>query len=133
MEQPGRDDLLRWRASRAVNFFAAVPALESAMRVRMGPRITPELRDRLEVFGGVVASVIERAVCTVERHREFPQLHCYDELGQHVERIEFHPAHRDAARATWASRLLRTTLDEDGAFELSGLFFLLANVGEGGQ
>lgn len=133
MQQPGRDDVLRWRAQRLGNFFAAVPMFESAMRVRRGSRYTPECRERLDAFGRVVATVIEPAVSTVERHRDFPQLHSYDAVGQHVERIEFHPAHVDAARATWASGMVRTTLDEDGAFEAAGLFFLLSHVGEGGQ
>lgn len=132
-EQPGRADLLRWRSSKSANYFDAVPFLESNLRLRMGSAYTPELGARLRTFGEVVASEIEPAVTLSERHREFPQLRPYDELGQLVEEIEFHPSHDDAARAAWASGMLATPLDADGDFELAGLFYLLSHVGEGGQ
>lgn len=98
----------------------------------MGPKFTLALRDKLSNFGAVVAAEIEPAVRIVESNREFPKLHSYDELGQHVEHIEFHPAHDDAARAAWASGVLATPRTYEGAFELAGLFFLLSHVGEGG-
>jgi hypothetical protein len=132
-DQPGRDDLLRWRASKPSNYFTAVPHLASAMELRMGSRFTPALRERLASFGADVVGVIEPAVQTLEQSREFPKHHPYDELGQHVEEIEFHPAHDVAARAAWASGILATPLNFDGAFEVAGLFFLLSHVGEGGQ
>ena len=132
-DQPGRDDLLRWRAAKPTNYFTAVPHLSSAMELRMGPRFTPALRERLTSFGADVVAVIEPAVQTLEQSREFPKHHPYDELGQHVEEIEFHPGHDVAARAAWASGILATPLNFDGAFEVAGLFFLLSHVGEGGQ
>ncbi len=130
---PGRDDLLAWRASKAPNYYEAVPALESELRLRMGPRFSDRLASDLRSFGEVVATGIEPAVQEVERNREFPKLLSYDELGQHVEHIEFHPAHDEAARLAWASGMLTTSLDFDGAFELAAKFFLLSHVGEGGQ
>jgi acyl-CoA dehydrogenase len=132
-EQPGREDLLKWRATKPSNYFHAVPALARSFEQWMGPKFTPALRKKLEAFGEVVATEIEPTVQVVEANREFPKLHRYDELGQHVERIEFHPAHDDAARAAWASGILATPLNYEGAFELAGLFFLLSHVGEGGQ
>ena len=133
MENPGRDDLLRWRAEKPTNYYVAVPSLETMLESRMGSRFTDELRKKLDAFGRVVATEIEPAVQLIEQNREFPKLHSYDELGQHVERVEFHPAHADAARAAWASGMLATPLTYQGAFELAGQFFLLSHVGEGGQ
>jgi hypothetical protein len=133
MTNPGRDDLLAWRTSKPTNYYVAVPELESELRLRMGPRFSDRLASGLISFGEVVATEIEPAVQTVERNREFPKLRSYDELGQHVEHIEFHPAHDDAARAAWASGMLTTSLDYDGAFQLAAKFFLLSHVGEGGQ
>jgi acyl-CoA dehydrogenase len=132
-EQPGREDLLKWRASKPSNYFEAAPALATSLEQWMGPKFTPALRQKLEAFGEVVATEIEPAVQVIESSREFPKLHRYDAVGQHVERIEFHPAHDDAARAAWASGILATPLTYEGAFELAGLFFLLSHVGEGGQ
>jgi hypothetical protein len=99
----------------------------------MGTRFSDELRKKLDDFGRVVATEIEPSVQLIEQNRQFPKLHSYDEVGQHVERIEFHPASVDAARATWASGMLATPLNYEGAFELAGHFFLLSHVGEGGQ
>jgi alkylation response protein AidB-like acyl-CoA dehydrogenase len=131
--QPGRDELIRWRASKPSNFFTALPDLVSIIELRMGQTPSPSLIERLSTFGETVATVIEPAVQILERNQEFPKLRPYDELGQHIDEIEFHPAQYDAARAAWGSGILATTLDFDGAFELAAQFLLLSHVGEGGQ
>ena len=131
-EQPGREELLTWRASKPTNYFDAVPGLTSSFELWMGKKFTPAFRQKFSAFGEVVVTTIDPAVQIVEGNREFPKLHGYDGVGQHVERIEFHPAHDDAARAAWASGILATPLNYEGAFELAGLFFLLSHVGEGG-
>ena len=133
MTQPGRDDLAEWRASKSTNFFHSTSALALSMNLWMDERFSEQLRHRLDAFGHTVAIEIDAAVETAERNREFPKLRAFDGIGQHVDRIEFHPSHDVAARATWASGVLATPLTYDGAFELAGLFFLLSNVGEGGQ
>lgn len=133
MTNAGRDDLLAWKAAAPTNYYPAVPGLAAEFELRMGDRFTPTLASRLNSFGEVVAGEIEPAVQTTERNREFPKLRSFDEVGQHVERIEFHPARDDAARAAWSSGLLATPLTYTGAYELAGMFFLLSHVGEGGQ
>jgi alkylation response protein AidB-like acyl-CoA dehydrogenase len=133
VEQPGRDDLIRWKESQPANYFSAVPELISTMELRMGGRLPALLMEKLTNFGRDVAQVIEPAVQTQERNREFPKLRSFDEVGRHVEQVEFHPAHEEAARAAWASGMLASELNFEGAFEVAGLFFLLSHVGEGGQ
>jgi len=133
VEQPGRDDLIRWRESKPDNFYTAAPQLRSSMELRMGAPLSPRLEKILDRFGRDVALVIEPAVVVQERNREFPKLHSYDEVGRHVERVEFHPDHDVAANASWASGMLAAPLNFEGAFELAALFFLLSHVGEGGQ
>jgi hypothetical protein len=132
-EQPGREDLLRWRASKPDNFYLAVPQLASSMELRMGAPLSPSLEKGLSTFGRDVALVIEPAVEVQERNREFPKLHSFDELGRHVERVEFHPDHDVASTSAWGSGMLATPLNFEGAFELAALFFLLSHAGEGGQ
>lgn len=133
MEQPGRGDLVAWRASKSANFYDDLPDLASILQLRMGHAADPALLDRFRAFGAIVATVIDPAVTLLERHREFPKLRPYDELGQHIDQIEFHPAQSVAAGAAWASGMLATPLDFDGAFELAVQFLLLSHVGEGGQ
>ncbi len=131
--QRGRDDLVTWRAAKSSNFFRSVPALAKVLQLRMGERYTSTLHESLDAFGHEVVNVIEPAVVITERSREFPKLRPYDELGSHLDAIEFHPAHDVAARCAWASGMTSTPLTRDGAFELASLFFLLSHVGEGGQ
>ncbi|MHB1089432.1 MAG: acyl-CoA dehydrogenase family protein, partial [Acidimicrobiales bacterium] len=131
--QPGRQDLMTWRAAKPTNYFATVPDFEQILELRMGRAIPESLREELVGFGEVVATRIEPAVILLERNREFPKLRPYDEFGQPIAEIEFHPAHDDAARAAWASGMLATKLDFEGAFQLAAQFLLLSYVGEGGQ
>jgi alkylation response protein AidB-like acyl-CoA dehydrogenase len=103
------------------------------MELRMGAPLSPRLEKELDTFGRDVALVIEPAVEVQERNREFPKLHSFDEVGRHVERVEFHPDHDVASKASWGSGMLATPLNFEGAFELAAKFFLFSHVGEGGQ
>jgi alkylation response protein AidB-like acyl-CoA dehydrogenase len=133
MEQPGRDDLARWNDDKSTNYFTSLPDLRSVLELRMGKPLDEELALGLENFGAVVATEIEPLVQVLEQNREYPKLHSYDEIGRQIDHIEFHPAQYNAARASWASGMLSTALDFDGAFELAAKFLLLSHVGEGGQ
>ena len=99
VEQPGRDDLISWKESQPANYFTAGPPLRSLLELRMGKPLPALLVEKLTSFGRDVAQVIEPAVQTQERNREFPKLRSFDEVGSHVEQVEFHPAHEEAARA----------------------------------
>jgi alkylation response protein AidB-like acyl-CoA dehydrogenase len=133
VEQPGREDLIRWRESKPDNFYRAVPQLKSSLELRMGAPLKARLQEKLDSFGRDVAWIIEPAVVNQERNREFPKLHSFDDVGRHVEHIEFHPDQEVASRSSWGSGILATPLNFEGAFEVAALFFLLSHVGEGGQ
>ena len=133
LEQPGREDLVKWKAAKPSNYFIALPDLVSVLELRMGRPLETSFIDDLSAFGATVATIIEPAVQLLERNREFPKLRPYDELGQRIDEIEFHPAQTQAASAAWASGLLATPLDFHGAFEVASKFLLLSHVGEGGQ
>ncbi len=132
MEPAPRDDLIAWREYRS-RHVVDLTALTAHIRARRGERFPEDQSRRFEEFAKVVTRTIEPAVATLEAHRDYPRLLPYDEIGRRVDRVEFHPAQTVAATATWAGGLAATSLDENGAFELAGLFFLLAHVGEGGQ
>jgi alkylation response protein AidB-like acyl-CoA dehydrogenase len=74
--------------------------------------------ERLSRFGAVVAEAIDPLVYELER--EGP--------ATDGERVEFHPAYRDAGRAVWSSGILHAP-----PIEQAGLFFLLTHSGEGGH
>jgi hypothetical protein len=133
LEQPGREDLVKWKAAKPTNYFIAIPDLNSVLELRMGQPLETSFIDDLSAFGVTVATIIDPAVQLLESNREFPKLRPYDELGQRIDEIEFHPAQNQAASAAWASGLLATPLDLHGAFELATKFLLLSHVGEGGQ
>lgn len=131
--QPGRQELMTWKAAKPTNYFATIPDFEQVLELRMGTTLPEALREKLVAFGEVVATQIDPAVTVLERNREFPKLRPYDEFGQHIAEIEFHPAHDDAARYAWGSGMLATKLDFEGTFQLAAQFLLLSHIGEGGQ
>jgi alkylation response protein AidB-like acyl-CoA dehydrogenase len=133
MEQPGRDELIAWSESRPVSFFDGVPDLTELLGIRMRHPPGQPMLDELRSFGRTVSDVIEPAVVLLERNREFPKLRSFDELGRHIEAIEFHPAQADAAAAAWGSKMLSGPLGFEADFDLAAKFLLLSHVGEGGQ
>ena len=130
--QPGREDLARWVAARPANFYDATPNLARVLAHRAGDRLAA-MAPRLRAFGGVVATVVEPAVVTLEGHRDLPAHVATDAIGRRMEAVEFHPAYRGAGDAVWASGMLAAPHDGSGTFELAALFYLLSHVGEGGH
>ncbi len=130
--QPGRSDLAAWQASRPSDYYLATPNLREVLVLRAGISRTEAMEPALADFGRAVSQVIDPAVEELERHRELPAHLAYDGIGRHIEQVEFHPAVRRAGRAVWGSGLLARNRDGQGAFEQAALFYLLAQVGEGG-
>jgi alkylation response protein AidB-like acyl-CoA dehydrogenase len=120
-------------ASRPTNYYDATPNLARVLARRAGAEHLRTMEPRLRDFGYVVATVVEPAVATLERHREQPAHVAYDSIGRPLEAIEFHPAYRRAGQAVWASGMLTALHDGRGAFELVAMFYLLSHVGEGGH
>lgn len=131
-ELPGREDLLRWVEGHPENYYEVSTNLTAVLDLRAGEARRLEMEARLEAFGAVVATRIEPAVVTLERHREFPVLVPYDSVGRRIDQVEFHPDQRTATRAAWDSGLLASDQRGGGAFEQAALFYLLSHVGEGG-
>jgi acyl-CoA dehydrogenase len=131
--QRGRADLARWVESRPGNYYLATPNLRAVLNHRAGPARAESAEPSLRDFGQVMADVVEPAVVTVERHREFPAHVPFDPIGRPIEAIEFHPDHRRTGRAVWGSGLLAVNRQGRGAFEQAALFYLLSLSGEGGH
>ncbi len=132
-EHPGRDDLARWRAARPANYYDASPNLARVLERRAGAAAVAAMEPRLRRFGEAVATVVEPAVVTLERHRGLPAHVPFDAIGRRLEDVEFHPAYRAAGGAVWGSGMLAAPHDGTGTFELAALFYLLSHVGEGGH
>ena len=115
------------------NYYLATPNLRSVLTHRAGSARTEAAEPSLRDFGQVMAEVVEPAVVTLERHREFPAHVPFDPIGRPIEAIEFHPDHRRAGRAVWGSGLLAVNRQGRGAFEQVALFYLLSLAGEGGH
>jgi acyl-CoA dehydrogenase len=131
-ELPGREDLLRWVNGHPENYYEVSTNLTAVLDLRAGAARRLEMEARLNAFGAVVATSIEPAVVTLERHREFPVLVPYDAVGRRIDEVEFHPDQRRATQAAWDSGLLASDQRGGGAFEQAALFYLLSHVGEGG-
>ncbi|MDA8359487.1 MAG: acyl-CoA dehydrogenase family protein [Actinomycetota bacterium] len=131
--QPGRDDLAAWRDEMRSNFYNGSSNFRHVLERRAGRERVLALEPRLISFGSQVAGEIESAVAEVERYRDLPAIRPYDGIGQDISAIDFHPAHRRAGVAVWASGLLAVQANGEGAFEQAALFYLLSHVGEGGH
>jgi len=129
----GRKELAAWWAGRPANYFDAAPHLARMLELGAGEARASAIAPSLRSFGGVVATAVEPAVATMERHRDLPALIAYDAVGRRVDQIEFHPAYEMVGRAAWGSGLLAVNRGGHGAFEQAALFYLLAHVGEGGH
>ncbi|MGH9082816.1 MAG: acyl-CoA dehydrogenase family protein, partial [Acidimicrobiales bacterium] len=130
---PGRDELTAWRRELEGDWYADTPYLAHVLARRAGARRAASMAPRLAAFGRTVAQVVEPAVAEMERHRDLPASVPYDGVGNPVAGVSFHPAHRVAGRAVWASGLPAMALGGGGFFEPAALFYLLSHVGEGGQ
>ncbi len=129
---PGRVDLARWVDDASTGWARAHPALARHLALRSGAVMPASWLAELDDVAATVATVVDPAVAACESHRDLPRHVPYDGVGQRVERIEFHPAHHEAAAAAWATGLLDTDRTLAGDLRLAGLFFLLTHVGEGG-
>lgn len=130
---PGRSDLARWKEGLPDNFYDATPNLARVLRMHVGQEGLDAMEPRLREFGSTVATVVDPAVETLERHRSLPAHVPYDGIGRRVERIEFHPAYHEAGRAIWRSGILALPAEEGAALEQTALAYLLAQAGEGGH
>jgi alkylation response protein AidB-like acyl-CoA dehydrogenase len=132
-EQPGRQALASWIASRPTNYYSATPNLRASLSTWATEGLADSIDATLAAFGRVVAELIDPSVATLERHRELPALLAYDSIGRRIDTIEFHPAYRDVGIAVWRSGLLAADGSGGSAFEQAALFYLLSLVGEGGH
>jgi acyl-CoA dehydrogenase len=133
MDNPGRADLVAWERDRPSDFYSATPNLARVLEVHAGTRRLIAMEARLRDFGGRVATVVDPAVATMERHRQFPAHIPRDAVGHPVEAIEFHPAYAEVGREVWGSGILAGQADGPDAFEQAALFYLLTHAGEGGH
>lgn len=130
---PGRQELDEWRRELAGDWFTATPYLAHALHRRVGSERYVAMAPRLASFAHTMVSVVEPAVAEMERHRDLPASVPYDGTGNHVASVAFHPAHRTAGRAVWASGLPELGRAGDDCFEPAALFYLLSHAGEGGH
>lgn len=129
----GRADLAGWLAARPSNFLDGASHLTGLFESGAGTARALAFAPRLAAFGHAVATVVEPAVETLERHRGLPAHVPYDAIGRRVEAVEFHPAYAEVGRVVWGSGLLSVNRGGAGAYEQAALFFLLSHVGEGGH
>ena len=107
---PEREDLTRWRAELGGNWVTATPNMERVLRLRAGEERTAAMLPWLRAFGATMAEIVEPAIAVVERHRVLPAVDPYDSVGNPVAGVTFHPDHRRAGRAVWASGLAATAV-----------------------
>lgn len=129
----GRRRLAEWQAAQPDNFLISDRNLQRLLQFYWGEEQYRGHLPRLMNFGGVAATAVDHAAALANRPENLPQLERYDETGQRMEAVRFHPSHHEAGRAIYGSGVM-SVLEEAGSNLLSlALFYLSAQNGEAGH
>ena len=127
-----RRDLESWQDRAAAELERLDPFTEKLLRRHLGPR-WPEVEGRLREVARSAGAGLDALVREANRDANLPEVRRHDAVGRAVEEVVFHPAHHDAGRVFWASRVL-AELAEPGNEVLAGaIAYLLDRHGEAGH
>ncbi|MDQ7064279.1 MAG: acyl-CoA dehydrogenase family protein [candidate division KSB1 bacterium] len=122
-----------WREDVSQNFYTGNRAFQNMLRFFMGDEPFAELQPQLEAFGETCARVIDPAAEENDRIGNHPQLVRWNDLGERIEEIRFHPSYHVAGRAAIESGILSLQAKPGHALKQAALFFLLSHCGEMGH
>ncbi len=127
-----RRDLESWQERAAADLERLDPFTERLLRRHLGER-WPEVEGRLRAVARSAGAGLDALVREANRDANLPEVRRHDAVGRAVEEVVFHPAHHDAGRVFWASRVL-AELAEPGSEVLAGaIAYLLDRHGEAGH
>jgi acyl-CoA dehydrogenase len=128
-----RRRLQEWQAAQPDNFFVADRNLQRLLEFYWGEDTYREHLTRLYDFGRAAATVVDNAVRVSNETANLPRLQRYDELGNRIADVDYHPAYHEAGRAIYASGVM-SVYERPGSNLLSlALFYLSSLNGEAGH
>ena len=127
-----RTALEAWQRQAAAELERLDPFTEKLLRRHLGPR-WPGVEGRMREVARSAGAGLDALVREANRDANLPEVRRHDAVGRAVEEVVFHPAHHDAGRVFWASRVL-AELAEPGNEVLAGaIAYLLDRHGEAGH
>ncbi len=117
-----------WRAELAGNAWLADPHVRELL-VRYG-RGEPEGFAR---FGADVAGPLDRLAIETNRDENLPRLRRYDDVGNRIEAVAFHPDYHSIGRAAYRTGLMGLYREPGRELETLTYAYLLGQNGEAGH
>ncbi len=131
--EQARDELKGWQSSRPENFWQSNPFLQNLLQFYLEKSEFAELHASLEKFGRTCATEIDRAAIINDQIGNHPQLKRWNEIGEEIDEIEFHPSYHQAGRPAIESGILALQQQPGNALKQAAYFFLLSHCGEMGH
>ncbi|MBW1881134.1 MAG: acyl-CoA dehydrogenase family protein [Deltaproteobacteria bacterium] len=124
-----RDHLTAWRAQVEQNSFEVDAHLQSLLTHygREG------LSERLHPFGALCATELDALIRENNRDENLPRLARYDDLGNRVEAVDFHPTYHAIGRLLYGTGLMALYGTPGHELESLAYLYLFAQNGEGGH
>lgn len=128
-----RQALQAWNDSRPTNFFETNRNLQHVLQMYLGVERYRSVRSSLSAFGHACATVIDAAATINDRPENHPRLGRYNDIGERIEAIDFHPSYHNAGRPAYESGILAIQAEPGHAVHQAALLFLLSHCGEMGH
>ncbi len=127
--EEARSLLREWKEGRPANFYDCDAYLQAALTFALGSRLT-EAEPALRRAGADSAGPVNDGCSLVDRPDCLPQLIHWNELGERVDEIRFHPTYHAIGRLVWQSGILAVLATPGNVTLHSALSYLFALNGE---
>jgi alkylation response protein AidB-like acyl-CoA dehydrogenase len=131
--QLARSLLANWLAEQPENYYSRDVNLQRALEYHWGTALYRKYAPMLNQAGATMATEVDRLAAESAQQENLPRLLRFDEHGQRVEEVIFHPHHHQAGRFIYGSGMM-ACYGQAGSNLLSlALFYLSSQNGEAGH
>ncbi|QQS45762.1 MAG: acyl-CoA dehydrogenase family protein [Acidobacteriota bacterium] len=129
----GRDELIEWERAQPDNYFLTDGHLQNILKFYWGDEIYALHAERLENFGGLAATVVDRAVRRSNVPENLPRLDRYTAAGERTEGLHHSEDHHIAGRHIYGSGAMSVYAAPGSNLLALALFYLSSYNGESGH
>ncbi len=129
----GRDELIEWERAQPDNYFLTDGHLQGLLKFYWGDETYGLQAERLENFGGLAATVVDRAVRRSNVPENLPRLDRYTATGERTEDLQHSEDHHIAGRHIYGSGAMSVYAAPGSNLLALALFYLSSYNGESGH
>lgn len=129
----GRNRLAEWLEAQPENLYSSDLDLQRKLELYLRRERYRALLPNLYKFGQVVSQEIDPLARSSNLNANLPSLQGYNEIGQPIESVAYHPDYHAIGRLTYAHRLMSAHSEIGNNIEAMSLFYLSAQNGEAGH